>query len=129
MSVYVRVVKHQRLKYRRRNRPLILKVSLASEEQANKLVSLSPTLSSSSDYVLRRIRITHDLKSSSIQRPSQPRTNLVTMPKSMTFYNKSNFTQLKTEKNNAVNDNQSSIGQISASIASLVNNLSQSVNT
>ena len=69
MGVFVRVVKHQRVKYRRRNRPPILKVSQASEEQANMLVCLSPTFSSSSDYVLRCVGITHDLMSSSMQSP------------------------------------------------------------
>ena len=39
----------------------------------------------------------------------------------MTFYNKSNITKLKTKKDNAINDNKSSIDQSSASMAMLFN--------
>ena len=63
-----------------------------------------------------------------MQRPCQSHTNLVTIPKSMTFYNNSIITLLKTKKDNAINDNQSSIAQSFASTAMLINNLSQSVN-
>ena len=67
--------------------------------------------------------------SSSTQRPSLSRTNLVNIPKLMTFHNKSNITKLKPNKDNAINDNQSTLAQNFASMTTLVNNLLQSVNT
>jgi hypothetical protein len=67
LGIYVNITNYQRIGRRHGYSPRPLHVNLASKQQANLLISLSPTLTKSFDYVLRRIKISRD--SASYQRP------------------------------------------------------------